>query len=56
MLPDADGRTRLRLGFPAERRFAELVLDRHGRIASETLTGPKHIISRTFRYHHDPRQ
>lgn len=56
VLPDVDGRTRLRLGFPAERRFAELVLDPDGRIMSEILTGPKHIISRSFRYDHDPRQ
>jgi copper transport protein len=46
----ADRRRRLRLGFPAERRFAELVLDPEGRITSATLSGPKHLIRRQFRY------
>lgn len=50
-LPDGgDGRMRLRLGFPAERRFAELTVDADGRIRSEILTGPKHIIRRSFEY------
>ncbi|MGH3680251.1 MAG: copper resistance CopC/CopD family protein [Natronosporangium sp.] len=52
VLPDdgGDGRMRLRLGFPAERRFAELVVDTDGRILSEVLTGPKHVIRRSFLY------
>lgn len=51
VLPDGgDGRTRLRLGFPAERRFAELVVAADGRILSEVLTGPKHVIRRSFEY------
>jgi copper transport protein len=51
VLPDDDaGRLRLRLGFPAERRFAELVIGTDGRIVSEVLTGPKHIIRRSFQY------
>jgi copper transport protein len=49
VLPDEAGR-RLRLGFPAERRLAELVLNPGGRIVSATLSDPKHIIQRQFRY------
>lgn len=59
VLPDdGDGRLRLRLGYPAERRFAELVVGADRRIVSEVLTGPKHVIRRSFRYDHDndPRQ
>lgn len=47
---DRDGVVRLLVGFPAEGRTAELVLDRQGRIAAETLTGPKHLILRRFQY------
>jgi copper transport protein len=51
VLPDdRDGRTRLRLGFPAERRFAELVVAADGRLISEALSGPKHVIRRSFQY------
>lgn len=51
VLPDdQDGRIRLRLGFPAERRFAELVMAADGRLVSEVLTGPKHVIRRSFQY------
>lgn len=50
MLPDDGDGIRLRLGFPAERRFAELVVAADGRLISEVLTGPKHVIRRSFQY------
>lgn len=51
VLPDDEGgRLRLRLGFPAERRFADLVVAQDGRLVSEVLTGPKHLIRRSFQY------
>lgn len=45
-----DGGVTLRVGFPAERAQAELVIDADGRIVRETLTAPFHWITRTFVY------
>lgn len=45
-----DGAVQLYLAFPAEGRTAQLLLDVEGRIAEETPTDPKHVISRRFLY------
>jgi copper transport protein len=41
---------RLALGFPAQRIYVQLLLDRQGRIQEETLTDAKHLIRRRFVY------
>lgn len=46
----ASGATRLLLGFPAAGAHAAITLDRRGRITEETLTGPKHRVTRRFIY------
>ena len=46
-----DGDTvRLAVGFPAEGRYAELVLDTANRILEETLVDAKHVTRRRFVY------
>jgi len=49
-LSTGPGAPRLALGFPAERIYVQLVLDREGRIQEETLTDAKHLIHRRFLY------
>jgi copper transport protein len=49
-LPDQDGHRRLALAYPAEHLQLTLTLDTDGRITHETLTGPNHLITRTFVY------
>jgi len=46
-LPARAGEVRLALGFPAERTYVHLLLDR---IQEETLTDAKHLIHRRFLY------
>lgn len=46
----ASGATRLLMGFPAAGAHASVTLDGLGRISEETLTGPKHLITRRFLY------
>jgi len=40
----------LAVGFPAEGRYVELVLDRDGRIVEESLADAKHLTRRRFVY------
>lgn len=52
LLPDPD--RRLRFAFPSgDRSYVDLLLDRQGRVAEQTLTTPNHIIERTFAYPSD---
>jgi copper transport protein len=46
---DASG-SRLAVGFPAEGRYVELVLDPDGRIVEESLADAKHVTRRRFVY------
>jgi hypothetical protein len=46
----AAGPARLAVGFPAEGRYAELVLDADSRVVEETLVDPKHLTRRRFVY------
>jgi len=45
-----DSGSRLAVGFPAEGRYVELVLDRDGRIVEESLADAKHLTRRRFVY------
>ena len=49
-LPADGGQVRLAVGFPAERRYADLRLDAQGRIVEETLVDAKHLTRRRFVY------
>ena len=49
-LPADPGTARLAVGFPAEGRYAELVLDADNRIVDEILVDPKHLIRRRLVY------
>jgi copper transport protein len=50
LLRSDDTGSRLAIGFPAEGRYAELVLDHDGRIIEETLADAKHLTRRRFVY------
>jgi hypothetical protein len=45
-----NGSQRLAMAFPAEGRTAEVTLGPDGRITTETLSDPKHLILRRFVY------
>ena len=49
-LPAPAGHTRLAAGFPSENIYAQLTLDRTGRLVDEQLTDPQHLIRRHFTY------
>jgi copper transport protein len=52
--PPAAGQTRLALGFPADGRYVDLVIDdASARILDETVVDAKHLTRRHFVYHHD---
>ena len=47
-----NGFDRLAMAFPAEGRTAEVTVGPDGRITTETLSDPKHLIQRRFVYNH----
>ena len=49
-LPATAGQTRLALGYPAEARFIELILDDRYRIVNEVQVDPKHLTRRHYLY------
>lgn len=46
----APGETTIALGFPGDDTYIELTVDPSYRILRETLTGPNHLVQRTFVY------
>ena len=50
LVQQAPGETTIALGFPGDDTYVELTVDPRNRILRETLTGPNHLVQRTFVY------